>query len=89
MTLKEGSERRHKGFKVCVCVSLLPDLNLIKHVLEILEQRFLPPSTKHQMIEFIVEEWYQIEFQTLRLHGRIYAKAIEAVLAAHGGPTPY
>ena len=59
---------------MCVCLS--PDLNPIEDLWEILEsslsQRFPPPSTKHQMMEYLVEEWH-----------------IEAVLAAHGGPTPY
>ena len=68
-----------------------PDLMHIDH-LEILEwrlrQRFPPPSTKHQIMEFIVEGWCRttrIEFQTLV---ESMSRRIEAVLAC-GGPTPY
>ena len=47
------------------------------------------PSTKHQMMEFLVEEWSHIppiEFQTLV---ESLPRCIEAVLAACGGPTQY
>ena len=43
---------------------------------------------KHQMMEFLVEEWYRnppIEFQTLV---ESIPRCIEAFLA-HGGPTRY
>ena len=80
-------------FKGCVCVSQSPDLNPIEHLWEILErclrQRFPPPSTKHQIMEFLVEEWCHIppiEFQTLV---ESMPRQIEAVLEAHGGPMPY
>ena len=49
-----------------------PDLNPIEHLREILERRlrprFPPPSTEHQIMEFLLEEWCRIppiEFQTL------------------------
>ena len=60
-----------------VCVS--PDLNPIENFWEILE-RFLAPSTKHQIMEFVMEEWCgipQIEFQTLV---ESMLRCIEAVL---------
>ena len=48
----------------------------------------LSPLTKHQIMEFIVEEWCRIppiEFQPLV---ESMPRSIEAVLA-RGGPTPY
>ena len=47
------------------------------------------PSTKHQIMEFLVEEWFgipPIEFQTLVESMPMH---IEAVLAARGGPMAY
>ena len=71
-------------------MSQSPDVNPVKHLWEILEQRlrqrFLPPSTKPQMIEFLVEEWCcipPIESQTLEEY---MPSLIEAVLETHGGP---
>ena len=47
------------------------DLNQIEHLWEILNQRlrqrFPPPSTKHHIMKFLLEEWCRIppvEFQT-------------------------
>jgi hypothetical protein len=48
---------------VCVCVRVYqsPDLNPVEDLWEILEhcmrQRFPQPSTKHKIMEFLVEEW--------------------------------
>ena len=73
-------------------LSQSPDLNQIEHLETLkrrLKQRFLLPSTKHQIMEFIVEEWCcipPIEFQTLV---ESVPMCIEAVLAARGGPMPY
>ena len=52
-------------------------------------QRSPPPSSKHQMREYLLEEWCSIppvEFQRLV---ESMPRRIEAVLAARGGPTPY
>ena len=61
-----------------------PDFNRIEHLWEIrerrLRQRFPEPSTEHQMVEFLVEEWCRvppIEFQT---HVESIPRCIEAVL---------
>jgi hypothetical protein len=47
-----------------------PDLHLIVHLWEILElrlrQRFPPPSTKHQMMQFLLES--VLEFPDTRIH---------------------
>ena len=48
-----------------------------------------PLSTKYQIMEFPMEEWYRnpaIELQTLV---ESTPRRIEAVLAARGCPTPY
>ncbi len=63
-----------------------PDLNPIQHVWEILDRRVRqhspPPSSKHQIGEYLLEEWLQRLVESMpRPH--------EAVLAARGGPTPY
>ncbi|XP_064795629.1 PRKC apoptosis WT1 regulator protein-like isoform X3 [Oncorhynchus masou masou] len=65
----------------------------IEHFWEILERRlrqcFAPPSTKHQMMEFPVEEWCcipPVEFKTIV---ESTPRRIDAVLAARGDPTPY
>jgi transposase len=70
-----------------------PDLNTIEDLWEILEQhlrqRFPAPSTKHQIMEFLVEEWCRIppiEFQRLV---ESKPRPIKAVLEARGGPTSY
>jgi hypothetical protein len=95
VNLIEGSQRSNVGVKGCVfmCVSQSPDLNPTAHLWEILERRlrkcFPPASTKHQIMEFIMEELSYIppiEFQTLV---ESMPRCIEAVLAARGGPTPY
>ena len=69
------------------------DLNQIKNLWEILErhlrQHFPPPSTKHPIMQFLMEECCllpPLEFQTLV---ESMPWHIEAVLAARGGPTPY
>jgi hypothetical protein len=54
-----------------------------------LRQRFLPPSTKHQIMEFLVEEWCSIppiEFQTFVEY---MPRCIEAVLAQRPIKTRY
>ena len=77
--------KEHRGFKVCVCVSVTRSEHLLEHLLENLEwrlrQSFPPPSTKHQIIEFLPPR----EFQTLV---ESMPRCIEAVLA-RGGPTTY
>ena len=82
MTLKEGSQRSIGGLK-SVCQS--PDLNPVEHLRAILDWRlrehFLPPSTKHQIMEFLMEEWCPIppiEFHPLV---KSMPRHIEAVLA--------
>ena len=60
---KEGSQMSIGGLKgVCVCQS--PDLNPTEHLWEILELRlrqcFPPLSTKHQITEWLMEEWCHI-----------------------------
>ena len=68
-----------------------PDLNAIEHLWEIVErhlrQRF-PAPTKHQIMEFLMEEWRipPIELQTLV---ESKPRPIKAVLKARGGPTSY
>ena len=73
-------------------LSQSPDLNPFEHLWEILErrlrQRFPPPSTKHQIMEFLMEEWCHIppiEFQTLV---ESMPRCIEAI-TARDAPTPY
>ena len=61
-------------------LSQSPDLNPIEHLWEILErrlrQRFPPPSTKHQMMEFLVEEvvWHSSNRvpDTCRIYVEVY-----------------
>jgi hypothetical protein len=73
-----------------LCASQSQDVNPIKHLWKILEQRlrqrFLPPSTKQQLMEFLVEDWCRnpsIEFQTLV---ESMPRHIEAVLEARWRP---
>ena len=89
--LKEGSQRSMGVLKGCVSQS--PDLNPIEPLWEILEQclrkHYPPPSTKHQIMEFL---WGKrglippVQFQTLV---EFMPRHIAVVLAARGGPTPY
>jgi hypothetical protein len=92
---KRGVSKEHKGcvrFKECVSVSQSPDCNPIEHFWEILKQRlsqhFTTP-TKHQIMEFLMEESYHpipIDYETLV---ESMPRPIEAVLVARGAPTPY
>jgi hypothetical protein len=56
------------------CLSQSPDLNPIEHLWEILEQLFPPPSTKHQMMAFLMEEWCHIHSNRVPDTYRIYDK---------------
>ena len=85
--------KENRGFKGGVCVSVTrsqPNWTLgeMGDSGAVPETVFPPPSTKHQIMEFIMEEWCRlppIEFQTLVESTR---RCIEAVLA-RGDPTPY
>ena len=66
-----------------------PNCTLMEIVERRLRQCFPPPSTKHQIIEYLVEEWCRIppiEFQTLV---EAMPRGNEAVLAARDGQMPY
>ena len=62
------------------------NLNPIEHSWEILER--FPPTIKHDMMEFLVEEWCRIRRIELQTLVQSIPKCIEAVLV-RGGPTPY
>ena len=66
-----------------------PNWNTLWEIQErCLRRRFPPPSTKHKIIEILVEEWCRIppiEFQTLV---ESMPRCMEAVMA-RDGPTPY
>ncbi len=70
-----------------------PDLNPIEHLSGILDRhvrkRSPPRLSKHQIREYLLEEWYSfppVEFQRLI---ELMPRRTEVVLAAHGSQTPY
>ncbi len=70
-----------------------PDLNPLEHLWRILGQRVRqrspPPSSKHQMREYLLEEWCPIPPVGIQRLVESMPRRTEAVLGTRIGPTPY
>ena len=70
-----------------------PDLNLIEHLWDELEQglRARPshPTSEPDLTNALLEEWSNIPIDTLLNLVDSLPRRVEAVIAAKGGPTQY
>ncbi|EFN90115.1 Transposable element Tcb1 transposase, partial [Harpegnathos saltator] len=69
-----------------------PDLNIIKPLWRVLEQRVrstFPPPSLRQLAEMLVEECDNIPLDTIRMLYESIPRRITAALKANGGPPHY
>lgn len=70
-----------------------PDLNPIEHVGDILQRRIsvrnVPPKTREELANALVEEWGRIPRVEIRQLIRSFRSRCTAVIAARGGHTRY
>ncbi|MCI4382560.1 hypothetical protein PGIGA_G00016250 [Pangasianodon gigas] len=91
--VQEWFEERDKEFKVLIWPPNSPDLNLIKHLWDVLDKQVrsmkAPPHNLQDLKGLLLTSWCQIPQHTFRGLVESMLRRVRAVLVAQGGPTQY